>query len=210
MSQWRTHQGRAHFPTTIYFCQSVEEEEACSMTAASPCMRKDNHRSRLRDVHGYEDGDALDQKVKERTVNVTRLLFHDKCGFCTDEFDDRESSPKHIGDHFAEGKDIKDWEHRCESDHESLVGVHFRLPLPTSIAIRMKAITKMVVTVAHLEMTALILVRAMATSIQILGTYSVAIHPMVMLVGYCSQMGRLVGSTSPQDIHLPLQSQDHL
>ena len=102
MDQWYTHQSRKHFPLEIFICGKKAGTKPCKKGPDSPCKRRDNFVTHLKDSHGYQLGETLNKEVSKRTVKVTGL-FHDKCGFCSKTLDTREASMDHIGAHIESG-----------------------------------------------------------------------------------------------------------
>ena len=126
MDQWYTHQSRKHFPLEVFICGKKAGTKPCKKGPDSPCKRKDNFVSHLKDSHGYRLGEALDKENSKRTVKVTGL-FHDKCGFCSKTLDTREASMDHIGAHIESGDNVDDWFHQCTSlDHKVESHVDFK------------------------------------------------------------------------------------
>ena len=118
MDQWYTHQSRKHFPLEVFICGKKAGTKPCKKGPDSPCKRKDNFVTHLKDSHGYRLGEALNKEVSKRTVKVTGL-FHDKCGFCSKTLETREASMNHIGAHIESGDNVDDWFHQCTSlDHK--------------------------------------------------------------------------------------------
>ena len=125
MDQWYTHQTRKHFPSEVFVCGINPGVKHCNKGPDSPCKRKDNFVTHLKESHGYQLGEALDKEVLKRTVRVTGL-FHDKCGFCSKTLDTRETSMEHIGAHIESGDNADSWTRQCTSlDHKLQHHVHF-------------------------------------------------------------------------------------
>ena len=125
MDQWYTHQSRKHFPLEVFVCGKKAGTKPCRKGPDSPCKRRDNFVTHLKDSHGYQLGETLDREVSKRTVKVTGL-FHDKCGFCSKTLDTRETSMDHIGAHIESGDNDRNWTHQCTSlDHKLESHLHF-------------------------------------------------------------------------------------
>ena len=105
MDQWYTHQTRKHFPSEVFVCGINPGVKPSNKGSGSPCKRKDNFVTHLKESHGYQAGEALDNEVSKRTFRITGL-FHDKCGFCSKTLDTRETSLEHIGAHIESGDNI--------------------------------------------------------------------------------------------------------
>lgn len=134
MDQWYTHQSRKHFPSEIFVCRMDSGQKPCSKGLDDPFKRKANFTKHLKECHGYESGELLDEEVSRCTAKVTGL-YHDKCGFCSKTLDTREDSMAHIGRHIEDGDAIDDWIHQCTSlDHKLKHHVHFDI-LPDEIEI---------------------------------------------------------------------------
>ena len=128
IDQWYTHQSRKHFPPEVFVCRIQFGTKPCNKGPDNPCKRKDNFATHLRESHGYNSGEALDQEVSRRTLKVTGM-FHDRCGFCQMMLDNREASMEHIFTHIENGSKMNDWVHQCTSlDHKLKNHVHFEVP----------------------------------------------------------------------------------
>ena len=126
MDQWYTHQTRNHFPSEVFICGINPGMKPCNKGPNSPCKRKDNFVTHLRNSHGYQSGEVLEEEISKRAVKVTGL-FHDKCGFCSKTLDTREKSMKHIGGHIQSGDNVHNWTHQCTSlDHKLEPHMYFK------------------------------------------------------------------------------------
>ena len=108
MDHWYTHQSRKHFPSEIFVCRMASGQKPCSKGLDDPFQRKDNFATHLKESHGYESGELIDEEVLRCTTKVTGL-YHDKCGFCSKTLDTREDSVAHIDRHIEDGDAIDDW-----------------------------------------------------------------------------------------------------
>ena len=76
--------------------------------------RKDKFATHLKESHGYELDESLDEEVLRCTAKVTGL-YYDKCGFSSKLLDSREDSVAHISRHIEDGDAIDDSIHQCTS-----------------------------------------------------------------------------------------------
>ena len=121
---WRSHQEECHFPKERWVCGNTHPR----LSSVHPFTRKDNFRTHLRSpYHNINEAQELERAVSNGTINFTGL-FHDKCGFCSQDLDSRDASLEHILADIEKGYQLSDWTHQCISpDHD--IERHVRLRL---------------------------------------------------------------------------------
>ena len=138
IERWTEHFNRSHFPENVWECSKINRRTGKPCSSRSnyrPSYRIDNFVHHLESEHGCSDSeiDKLKRVCKREVTN----FFHNICGFplCEQIFGSRTESLEHIKQHFREISEtpnppsdfgLSQWKHRCGSEHELQLGVHYR------------------------------------------------------------------------------------